>query len=76
MDTGNLTTIIKTIVMTMAPVIGLSEADCNAITILLAGVIGFILAMLDAYYPNSFKFLNNHNKTEECKTLEGADEGA
>lgn len=75
MDTGNLTTIIKIVIMTMGPAIGLNEAHCDAIVTLLTAVICFILAMLDAYYPNSFKILNNH-KTEKCETLEGADEGA
>lgn len=61
MNTGNLTTIIKFVVMTFAPYIGLSEALTNQLIPIIVAIAGFILAYLDAYYPNTFKFLGNDN---------------
>ena len=52
---GNLTTIIKIIIMTVAPAIAvyLSVPSETVITFLTA-VLTFILAIYDAKYPNTF----------------------
>ena len=50
---GNLTTIIKFVVMTIAPYLSLSEALQNQLIAVIVAVIGFILAYYDAKYENT-----------------------
>lgn len=50
---GNGTTLIKFIVMIVFPALGLSDGLREPFTALVAGVVGFILAYLDARYPNT-----------------------
>lgn len=61
---GNITTVIKFIVMTFAPYIGLSEALSNQLIPIIVAIIGFILAYLDAYYPNTFSCLGNNQEDD------------
>lgn len=70
---GNITTIIKFIVMTAAPAIGVDEATGNALVSVLVAVIFFILAYFDAEKPNNFKFLGNNSTVEDTGVV---DEGA
>ena len=63
--TGNLSTIVKVLVMTIAPAIGVDEATGNTIATIIIAVIGFLLSFIDAYYPNTFKFLKNNNEFVE-----------
>ena len=71
--TGNITTIIKFLIMTVAPAIGVDEATGNALVSVVVALIGFILAYFDAEKPNTFKFLGN-NKEEDGTGV--VDEGA
>lgn len=50
---GNITTIIKFIVMTIAPYIALTADMQNQLIAILVAVIGFILAYFDAKHPNT-----------------------
>ena len=50
---GNLTTIIKFVVMTIAPYLSLSEALQNQLIAVIVAIIGFILAYYDAKYENT-----------------------
>ena len=50
---GNLTTIIKFIVMTIAPYLSLTEALQNQLVAVIVALIGFILAYYDAKYQNN-----------------------
>ncbi len=50
---GNLTTIIKFVVMTIAPYLSLSEALQNQLIAVIVAVIGFGLAYYDAKYENT-----------------------
>ena len=50
---GNLTTIIKFIVMTIAPYLALTADMQNQLIALTVALIGFILAYFDAKHPNT-----------------------
>lgn len=51
-DKGNVTTIIKLIVMTVAPALAMSEATANAIISIITGIVGLVLGYYDAKYDN------------------------
>lgn len=70
---GNITTIIKFIVMTVAPAFGVDEVTGNALVSVIVAVIFFILAYFDAEKPNTFKFLGNSEEEEGTGVV---DEGA
>lgn len=57
---GNITTIIKFIVMTIAPYLALTADMQNQLIALTVAVIGFILAYFDAKHPNT---IIDHNNT-------------
>lgn len=50
---GNLTTIIKFIVMTIAPYLALTADMQNQLIAILVAIIGFVLAYFDAKHPNT-----------------------
>ena len=50
---GNITTIIKFIVMTTAPYLALTADMQNQLIAILVAIIGFVLAYLDAKHPNT-----------------------
>lgn len=50
---GNLTTIIKFVVMTIAPYLALTADMQNQLIAILVAIIGFILAYFDAKHPNT-----------------------
>lgn len=50
---GNITTIIKFVVMTLAPYLALTADMQNQLIAILVAVIGFILAYFDAKHPNT-----------------------
>lgn len=58
---GNITTIIKFVIMTAAPAIGIDATTGDALVTVIVALIGFILAYFDAENPNNFKFLGNDN---------------
>lgn len=58
---GNIFTIIKFVVMTAAPAIGMDATTGDALVTVIVALIGFILAYFDAENPNNFKFLGNDN---------------
>lgn len=74
-DKGNLTTIIKFIVMTIAPAVGMSEALSSQLIPVLTAIIGFLLAYFDAKYPNTLNVFGNKQNTLETVAC-GSDEGA
>ena len=61
---GNITTIIKFAVMTIAPALGIDATTGDALVSVVVALIGFILAYFDAENPNNYKFLGN-NKEED-----------
>ena len=58
---GNITTIIKFIIMTAAPAIGIDATTGDALVSVIVALIGFILAYFDAENPNNYKCLGNDN---------------
>lgn len=50
---GNLTTIIKFVVMTIAPYLALTADMQNQLIAILVAIIGFVLAYFDAKHPNT-----------------------
>ena len=63
---GNVSTIIKVLVLTFVPAAFLEQVDANALSVVLTGIIMFIFSIIDAKYSNTFKILGN----EETKPIE------
>lgn len=61
---GNITTIIKFIVMTIAPYFALTLDMQNQLIALTVAIIGFILAYFDAKHPNTIIDTNTKNCDE------------
>ena len=59
---GNLTTVIKFVVMTIAPYLALTSDMQNRLIAALVAIIGFVLAYLDAKHPNTI--LDNTTRVE------------
>ena len=76
---GNLTTIIKFVVMTIAPYLSLSEALQNQLIAVVVAIIGFILAYYDAKYENTMIGTNNtmsDDVTDEIQETRDDDDSA
>ena len=57
---GNITTIIKILIMTVAPAIAVYiGTDEQTVITFLTAVLTFILAIYDAKYPNNLGIFNN-----------------
>ena len=67
--TGNISTLVKMILLTVLPyIIADSQTQDQVLSIILA-VVGFIIAYIDAKYPNTLSFLDNDDiipQTEEA----------
>lgn len=74
---GNISTIVKVLVLTFVPAALLEQVDANALSVVLTGIIMFIFSIIDAKYPNTFKFLSKGNAkpTEEDIEEEINEEG-
>jgi len=63
--TGNISTIVKMILLTVLPyIIADSQTQDQVISIILA-IVGLIIAYIDAKYPNTLSFLDNAPTIEE-----------
>lgn len=62
---GNLTTIIKFVVMTIAPYFALTADMQNQLIAVLVAIIGFVLAYLDAKHPNTILDNTTNNDSAE-----------
>lgn len=69
---GNLSTIIKILVLTFVPAAFLEQVDANTLSVAITVVIMFVFSIIDAKYANTFKILKD-NVDEE--TNEIAEEG-
>lgn len=63
---GNLTTVIKFIIMTIAPYLSLTEAMQNQLIAIIVAIIGFILAYYDAKYNNTVIGTVENDNTDEA----------
>lgn len=65
---GNLTTIVKILIMTIAPFIAVYiGTDEQTVIAFLTAILTFILAVIDAKYPNTF--MNSNPETVEEEPL-------
>ena len=63
--TGNISTIVKMILLTVLPyIIADTQTQDQVISIILA-IVGLIIAYIDAKYPNTLSFLDNAPTLEE-----------
>lgn len=56
---GNVSTIVKVLVLTFVPAAFLEQVDANTLSVVLTGIIMFIFSIIDAKYSNTFKILGN-----------------
>ena len=68
---GNITTITKILIMTIAPAIAVYiGTDEQTVIAFLTAVLTFALAIYDAKYPNNMKLFDNaHNPVIESETV-------
>ena len=57
--TGNLTTIINWIALLILPYVAGYGVTQDLLVALISSVIGIVFAVINSYYPNTFKFLGN-----------------
>ena len=63
--TGNISTIVKMVLLTVLPyIIADTQTQDQVISIILA-IVGLIIAYVDAKYPNTLAFLDNAPTLEE-----------
>ena len=61
---GNITTIIKILIMTVAPAVAVYiGTDEQTVITFLTAVLTFVLAVIDAKYPNSLGVFKNNTIT-------------
>ena len=63
--TGNISTIVKMILLTVLPYIVADVQTQNQLTSIILAIVGFIIAYIDAKYPNTLSFLDNTEPLEE-----------
>lgn len=74
---GNVSTIVKVLVLTFVPAAFLEQVDANALSVVLTGIIMFIFSIIDAKYANTFKILKGNEEPEQIEADEEeiSDEG-
>ena len=63
---GNVSTIVKVLVLTFVPAAFLEQVDANALSVVLTGIIMFVFSIIDAKYANTFKILKNDTQDIEA----------
>ena len=67
---GKITTIIKILIMTIAPTIAVYiGTDEQTVATFLTAILTFILAVIDARYPNTLKVFDNQTIAEHSESL-------
>ena len=74
---GNLSTLIKILIITFVPAAFLEQVDANTLSVAVTVIIMFVFSIIDAKYANTFAILKggNDNKEIEEENEEIADEG-
>ena len=67
---GNATTIVKFLVCMIFPYVSAYGVTESMLTAILSLILGFIVALLDAKYHNTFAFLGNAPVTSEAQSEE------
>ena len=63
--TGNISTIVKMILLTVLPYIIADTQTQNQVISIILAIVGLIIAYVDAKYPNTLAFLDNAPTLEE-----------
>ena len=63
--TGNISTLVKMILLTVLPYIVADVQTQNQLTSIILAIVGFLIAYIDAKYPNTLSFLDNTPTIEE-----------
>lgn len=69
---GNLSTIIKVLVLTFVPAAFLEQVDANTLSVALTIIIMFVFSIIDAKYSNTFAILKNN--AQEIETINNEEE--
>ena len=72
---GNVSTIVKVLVLTFVPAAFLEQVDANALSVVLTGIIMFVFSIIDAKYANTFKILGKEKTSIEEDPEEISEEG-
>ena len=70
---GNLSTLIKILILTFVPAAFLEQVDANTLSVAITVIIMFVFSIIDAKYANTFAILkeNNDEVIEENISDEG-----
>ena len=63
--TGNISTIVKMILLTVLPYIIADTQTQNQVISIILAIVGLIIAYVDAKYPNTLAFLDNAPTLDE-----------
>ena len=63
--TGNISTIVKMILLTVLPYIIADTQTQNQVISIILAIVGLIIAYIDAKYPNTLAFLDNAPTLDE-----------
>ena len=63
--TGNISTIVKMILLTVLPYIIADTQTQDQVTSIILAIVGLIIAYIDAKYPNTLAFLDNAPTLDE-----------
>lgn len=72
---GNVSTIVKVLILTFVPAAFLEQVDANALSVVLTGIIMFVFSIIDAKYANTFKILGKEKTSIEEDPEEISEEG-
>ena len=67
---GNISTIIKILVLTFVPAAFLEQVDANTLSVAITVVIMFIFSNIDAKYANTFTVLKGNVNEEDSQIAE------
>ena len=67
---GNISTIIKILVLTFVPAAFLEQVDANTLSVAITVVIMFIFSIIDAKYANTFTVLKGNVNEEDSQIAE------
>ena len=67
---GNVSTIVKVLVLTFVPAAFLEQVDANTLSVAITIVIMFIFSIIDAKYANTFTVLKGNVNEEDSQIAE------
>lgn len=67
---GNLSTLLKFVVLIVAPYVAVYGVDGSTLYSVLSALLGLVLAVVDAWYPNTLRVFGN---AEAVEAVDGDD---